>query len=54
MILIMFENVALKVTERASLMPVAPFNRIDGHAFGSDHLHIKWSKILSEIIKKMR
>ncbi len=54
MILIMFENVALKVTERASLMPVAPFNRIDGHAFGSDHLHIKWRKILSEIIKKMR
>jgi len=37
MILIMFENVARKVTDSSSLMPVAPFNKIDGHALGSDH-----------------
>ena len=51
MILIMFENVARKVTDSWSLMPVAPFNKIDGHALGSDHLQnsTTWSQILSHM-----
>ena len=45
--LTIFENVARKVTERASLVPVAPLSTIDGHVFGSDHLR---SKTLLEIL----
>jgi hypothetical protein len=45
--LTIFENVARKVTERASLVPVAPFSKIDGHALGSVHLR---SKKLREIL----
>jgi hypothetical protein len=44
--LTIFEKVARKVTERASLVPVAPLSKIDGHVFGSDHLR---SKTLLEI-----
>jgi hypothetical protein len=39
--LTIFKNVARKVTERASLVPVAPFSKIDGHALGSVHLCTK-------------
>ena len=45
--LTIFEKVARKVTESASLVPVAPLSTIDGHVFGSDHLR---SKTLLEIL----